>query len=178
MNPIPDLEWNLLEPIGYESMIELGDKYSLRHKMSYKEFFEAGGVQHTSVDWNGAHGALSLDLRELHELPQADVVTNFGCTEHVDPQGEVWHNVVNWIKPGGYLVSVTPVPGGWPWHGIHYPPGDWYVEFCNANGLSIEALYLAPNRPVTKNLWCLRARKVEDKPFFMPGGMFINQIRR
>jgi len=166
IDPLPPDERSILGSIKFKSMIELGDKYSLRHRLSYKEFFEGEGIQHTSVDWNGAHGALRMDLRELHELTPADVVTNYGCTEHVDPQGMVWQNIVNWVKTDGYLVCATPIPGDWPWHGIHYPTGEWYVQFCDLNGFHIEELSMSKQRP--KRNWCLRAKKQTDEPFRLP----------
>ena len=115
MNPIqehrPD-EWRLYEPLIGTTMLELGGKWCSQANVAYKAVFGAMGIEHVSVDWNGEHGALRLDLRR----PQWDVLgeakwemlSNMGTTEHVSSQAGVWENIHMLVKPGGVYVGQTP----------------------------------------------------------------------
>ena len=179
-NPVPVWLRDFYEPLGnVRLMIELGNKVS--GGRSYKEHFEALGIEHISVDWNGKDGALKLDIRELIPIEEvnpsgrrADMVTNIGTTEHVDPQYHVWKNIVDWIAVGGVLVSSTPLPGDWHWHGRHFPAEDWYRDFCDANGFEMEMMEVRSKAP--RRCICMRALKVSEVGLVhFPDGMFINE---
>ena len=184
-NTLPLDEWNLFDPIidDVKTMIELGNKKNANG--TYKDMFESNGIQHTSIDTNGLDGALNLDLREkllLKDLglkSKVDCVSNIGTTEHVVPQGEVWANILRWLKVGGYFISVTPMPEQWWWHGDLYPTAAWYESFCELNKLEIETLHVDLERPRENNY--LRARKTaEVYTVKLPDDdlMYKNVIRR
>jgi hypothetical protein len=162
---LPADEWALYEPIIDEvkTMIELGNKKNANG--TYKAMFEKNGIEHTSVDWNGEDGALNVDLREDLKLSdiglkrKVDCVTNIGTTEHCSPQGLVWHNILRWLKVGGYFVSVTPKPEQWWWHGEFYPTAEWYQSFCDLNGLEVITLHVDLVHPRENNY--LLAKKVK-----------------
>lgn len=162
-------EWALYQPLVGSSMLELGNKKNREH--TYKAFFESRGFRHVSVDWNGEDGALRRDLREPLDLGVFDMVTNIGTTEHVSDQTAVWRNVIE--ATGSVLVSTTPLPGDWGWHGDWYPTDGFYRELAALNGFEIERLYCefkAPHR-----MWFCRMVRRERVPFEMPkGGMFRN----
>ena len=172
MNNFPPRCWRLLQPLdGVKTMLELGNKVTCHFE--WKAAFEAMGIRHTSVDWNGKNRALVLDLRKPLGLGQFDAVTNFGTTEHVSEQEPVWRNIHEALKVGGLLVSETPMPGYWPGHGDFYPTFEFYREFADKNGYQVERLYRddeplysvdEPLRPVLS----LRARKLLDAAFIMP----------
>ena len=183
MNPIeqhrPD-EWALYQPLRGTRMLELGGKWCSQASATYKSVFEALGFEHISVDWNGQHGALRLDLREpqWEDLGEFDMVTNFGTTEHVDDQSGVWANIHYCTAQGGYYVGQTPYADGrnWWWHGQHYVTEKFYEDFAAMNGWKIERLYVGREEPY-RNLYC-RMQKLESAAFHMPqGGIKINQRR-
>ena len=130
MVPAASLAW--IEPLdGVATMLELGDKCA-KGQPPYKDWFESIGIRHTSVDWNGLHGALPLDLRQPLNLGRFDMVTNIGTTEHVSEQEPCWRNIAE--ATGKWFVSMTPCPGYWPRHGFWYPAPDFYRSFADLNG--------------------------------------------
>lgn len=169
--PLPTHEWELIRKVPKgERMLELGAKQFGK----YKAWFTAKGWDHVCVDLNGEGGALPLDLQKPLELGEFDCVTNFGTSEHVDEQEPCWRNIIEAVKPGGYLISTTPLDGDWPEHGRWYPSKDWYAELCMLNGFKVEFLEVVcqpPNRMVA-----LRAVKKHPGPFVMPSlPIFQNQ---
>lgn len=167
MTPFPADEWKLLQPLdGVARMLELGNKKN--PDGVYKSAFESIGIEHVSVDWNGLDGALKLDLRlpQWETLGQFDMVTNFGTTEHVDAQEGVWRNIHECLKVGGTLISMTPYPGDWSWHGEFYPTETFYRQLALLNGYEIERLYV--DREPPRRNWYARLRKTGATPFHMP----------
>jgi hypothetical protein len=145
-------------------MLELGGKINAPY--TYKAWFESLGWRHVSVDWNGDHGALKKDLRTPLGLGTFDVVTNIGTTEHVDGQAGVWRNVLEAMHVGSLLLSTTPLPGDWPWHGKWHVDQQWYIELCEFNGLRLERIY--ENGVEPRRMIFLRAVRETDSPFVMP----------
>jgi hypothetical protein len=175
-------EWQLYQPLIGSSMLELGDK--VNGDLTYKAFFESKGFRHVSVDTNGNHGALPLDLRYPLKLGTFDMVTNIGTTEHVSPdawhrQAQCWQNIAEAMHVGSVFVSVTPSPKAWPWHGWWYPTQAFYKAFAAENGMRLQRLYervpvgpsLFCGQPVPTNLlrmtFC-RMERLEESPFYMP----------
>jgi hypothetical protein len=95
-----------------------------------KGMFEHLGFAHTSVDINGNDGAIALDLSFPQVIPpgigQADIVTDFGTSEHVPDLYECQKNIWNFCKIGGFIFQVNPEPGSWPGHGHHYRDAAFY----------------------------------------------------
>jgi len=157
-------EWELYQPLVGTSMLELGDKCN--GAATYKAFFTARGYRHVSVDWNRRHGALSLDLRKPLNLGTFDMVTNIGTTEHVADQKPVWRNLLEAMHVGSVLVSTTPLPGDWWWHGEWHPTPVFFELLAQRNGLTIEHLYVACQEP--RRMVMVRLRRLEIVPFAMP----------
>lgn len=177
MNPVRPEEWNLLQPLdGVRRMLELGNKKNTTVNRSYKDFFVLDcGIDHTSVDWNGQDGALTMDLRKPLNLGEFDMVTNIGTSEHVSEQEPVWRNMVDATKLGGLLCCVTPTPGFWCWHGQHYPKHEFYRNLAANNGFEIERLYDHGETPTVCTYF--RARRIARVPFRMVGGIYRNHVR-
>lgn len=137
---IPDRYLATIGPLdGVRSMLELGNKRGTDGPGdTYKRHFEALGIRHVSVDWNGQDGALALDLREPLKLGNFDVVTNIGTSEHVDEQLPAWRNMVE--AADQVIACVVPFPGDWPGHGLWYPRPEFYPELGRLNGFVIEKL--------------------------------------
>ncbi len=172
-------EWDFYNPLVGESMLELGGKVNAG--VTYKGWFESLGFRHVSVDWNGEHGALKLDLRRplWPELGQFDMCTNIGTSEHVDNQERVWENIHCLTKVDGVYVGQCPYHDGksWWWHGEYYPTEQFYETFAALNGWEIERMERGLEPPI-ENLY-VRMRKVQDWLFNMPDESLIkrNAIR-
>lgn len=165
--PLTDIEQGLLMPLLGRGMLELGNK---KNKTGvYKDWFKENGIEHVSVDVNGLDGAVPLDLSQPHSLKDLGVenpfsmVTNFGCTEHIGEQRWVWDNIVQWLCIGGVIVSTTPLPGHWEWHGHMYLKESFPQEFCSQNDFDLERCYVAGKAP--RKLLCWRAVKRKYIPF-------------
>ena len=167
-------EWKIFTPLVGSSLLELGNK--VNRQFVYKKFFESLGYRHISVDWNGRDGALPLDLRKPLNLGTFDMVSNLGTTEHVSEQEPVWRNLAEAMHVGSVLISMTPCPGHWWWHGEWYPTEEFFTEFASLNGMKIERLYQDREHPL--RLVCTRMVRETDVPFQMPTkGMHYNVIR-
>ena len=178
MNPFhnrPD-EWELYQPLHGKTMLELGGK--INNGLTYKAYFESLGFEHTSVDWDGQHGALNRDLRKPLNLGQFDMVCNVGTTEHVTEQEGVWRNIHEAAAIGSVYIGVTPYHDGlsWWWHGTWYPKEAFYEQFAERNGWAIERLYTNLEPPNT-NLYC-RMVKTDDRSFSLPDRETIYFNRR
>lgn len=143
---IPAKYLRFIEPLtGVRTMLELGNKRGTEHE-PYKGHFEARGIEHTSIDWNGEDGAIAADLRKplnflLEEAvgrSRFDMVTNIGTSEHVGEQSGCWRNII--AAAQSWIVSITPHPGDWPGHGLFYPTRRFYEQLAQRNQLQIEAL--------------------------------------
>jgi len=155
----------LYQPLIGNSMLEFGDKVEGEHV--YKDTFAAIGYMHTSVDYNGNNGAIKLDLRDRFVLGKFDMVTNIGTSEHVkDRQEIVWLNMVSAVKLWGVLLSATPSPHNWPWHGHWYPTQEFYEELARLNGMEIERRIVSGASPMEMLL--VRMVKVKEVEFVMP----------
>lgn len=165
-------EWELYQPLVGDSMLELGNKKNGEH--IYKKCFEGLGFRHVSIDINGQNGALNMDLRQPLNLGTFDMVANIGTTEHVSDQAGVWRNICEAMHIGSVLVSTTPLPGDWSWHGEWYPTAEFYSDLARLNGMEMERLYVSGEAPRQMNF--ARMRRVKECPFEMPeGGLFRNR---
>ena len=158
MGIVPALELKILGPLNFKTMLELGNKKNERG--TYKHYFTKRGIEHTSVDWNGKDGALPLDLRYPLDLPVYDVVTNFGCTEHIDGQKEVFENI---HKHGKLMVHVIPLIGNWIGHAKYPVTIEFMEKLAEANNYVVEDIYI--DGKDKKKLVCARFYRTNDEPF-------------
>ena len=65
-NPIPDYVLEYLLPVIGEDMLELGRKKTRVNGewITYKQYFESFGINHTSIDIQGGYGSLPFDLTQ------------------------------------------------------------------------------------------------------------------
>jgi hypothetical protein len=117
---------------------ELGDqRMKWRPEGTAKNYLLGLGVaEHISIDINGKHGALKIDLSKAIDKWKEyfDLVTNFGTLEHVE-NGiyEGFKNVHNFTKVGCAMIHDGPVFGGCPWHSpYHYYP-EFFKKLCSIN---------------------------------------------
>ena len=101
-------------------------------------FLNNGALEHVSIDLNGKHGAIRLDLRtDLIVLnpnlkSYFDLVTNFGTTEHVDNQYMVFKNIDNFTKVNGVMIHTVPIIGTWRGHCNYHYSNDFFVNLSSA----------------------------------------------
>jgi hypothetical protein len=179
----PDLG-KLFLPLVGNSILELGDK--IGGGRVYKTYFESLGFRHVSVDINGLHGALPLDLTKPLNLGTFDMVSNIGTSEHVSEkhfagQIECWRNMLAAMHIGSVLVCDTPAPGGWIDHGAWYPTEKFYRELAAQNGMTIELCATRLWRAeeiLGRKVTSARMVKVEDVPFSMPKGLMYHNYTR
>lgn len=147
-------------------MIELGNQHFNDGRVS-KTFFKSMNVDHTSIDLNGLDESLPLNLCEDIILDQADIITNFGTSEHVDDQRMVFKNIHNLCKTKGYIINVVPIVGTWPNHCNYYYTNTFFDELAKINSYDIlENTTLNEGRYVgSENLICCIFRKTLNSEF-------------
>src|SRR5688572_9412418 len=122
---------------GYEglTMCELGNQ-QMRDagNRSAKRYFQTLGVDHLSIDTNEKDGALAYDLgAELPSLGEFDIVTNYGTSEHIPDQYQVFRNIHELTRVGGMMVHCIPYFPDWPDHGLHGYSKDFLWRLAQAN---------------------------------------------
>ncbi|MFA5314304.1 MAG: hypothetical protein WC375_13470, partial [Methanomassiliicoccales archaeon] len=104
---------------------ELGNQIMKWHPLKTgKQYLLAKGVkEHVSIDMNGKDGALKIDLASPITKWDCyfDMVTNYGTSEHVSNQYQVFDNIHRMTAVNGVMVHVVPIIGGWATHcNFHY----------------------------------------------------------
>jgi hypothetical protein len=160
---IPRPVWNLLLPIDFQTMYELGNKRTT--KISYKTVFTGIGIDHFSIDINGEDGAVPLDLRDPIDLPPRDIVTNIGTSEHVmDGQEMCFRNIhnlsnrrmVHWVPYGQTMTT----------HGRYGYGLSFFEQLAVLNDYIIEKLYMLPYGPQgILKIACASFLKTSDAEF-------------
>ena len=125
-------------------VIELGDQMTFiqgKEQVLFKSypFFEY--TEFISIDWHGKNGVLNLDFREPipeNLLNKADILTNFGFTEHVDNQYMAWKNINNLVRIGGIVINELPGQPNFPGH-VEFPyyTTDFFVELAEKCGYKL-----------------------------------------
>lgn len=121
---------NLFPNLSKINMLELGNQMILKENslkvkaIVAKAFFQEKGIHHTSFDINEKDGAIKINLsKPIKEsyFNKFDIVTNFGTTEHIENQNQVFQNIHNCCKVGGYIIHSLPEDGFWKGHSpYHY----------------------------------------------------------
>ena len=86
-----------------------------------KEFWESLGVAHTSIDINGADGAINFDLSKTVDRFQCafDVVTDIGTSCYIQEQHVCFKNLYSFAKIGGVIIHILPAVGS-RWTSLRY----------------------------------------------------------
>jgi len=145
-------------------MLELGNQRIreclLGYELPAKQLFTALGVDHVSVDLNGLDGALPLDIGEPFpdDLGVFDIVTNFGCIEHVKNQYQAWRNVHDACGVGRTMIHSLPRVGSWPKHGVAWYTVEKIRALATAAGWSESVIYVhertQPHRTLHSLMCC------------------------
>ena len=120
-------------------LLELGDQEIHDHrlapmfsKLRNSRIFDA--KRYVVYDLHKREGVTEYDLSEVHhECEKFDVITNFGTTEHVEPelgQYNCWLNIHNMLKPNGIIINIVPCSdGGWEDHCRYYYNQLFFEQF-------------------------------------------------
>ena len=97
-----------------------------------KEYFEAIGYNHVSIDLNSKEGSLPLNLCKPIVPDHAfDLLIDCGTTQHVENQYQCFINTFNLTKIGGVIIHVLPKKGFWPNHSQYKYTTEFFIELCN-----------------------------------------------
>lgn len=105
-----------------------------------KNYVESFNKNHVSIDITGLDNSLPLDLNTLitNDIGKFDLVTNFGTTEHVEPnQFESFLNIHNFCKINGIMIHEIPVFGHWIGHCKFYYDEIFFYYLSNKNNYEI-----------------------------------------
>jgi hypothetical protein len=130
--------------------------------------FVKQGIDVRTVDITGCQGSEVFDLRELHDLGQFDIVTDFGSGEHVDGNFYNFHrNIHNATKLGGIIIHENPKTGNWPEHGCNYVDMEFYILLAEEAGYEVIELTEEAAMGNTIDGWNVSVvlRKVDDMEF-------------
>lgn len=170
-----------------KTVIELGAQnlYTAEHPGApyASEWYEGKGIMYTCIDLNGENGALRINLGQpIPPTPigvssvslVADIVTDFGTSEHVgpgkhDPESfyNCWKNKHHLCRAGGIIISENPMTGNWPGHGFNYVDKFFYLDLAKANGyeiIDLDSHAAMGNTTDGWNVYCI-LRKVKEEPF-------------
>jgi hypothetical protein len=165
-------------------MIELGNQDMRGRRGSAKRYFLSQGMKHISIDTNAKTSSIPLDLRNDNRfcgLPQADILTNIGTTEHVgwDGIGEMdqymcFLNVHYWTKVNGVSAHFLPLVGSWPGHCNYYYTVEFFHALAKCNDYEVmrcEAIDYGKNISVICSM-----KKLKDNEF-MTKEMWDKEIK-
>jgi len=101
--------------------------------------YEMLGVEkYTSIDLNGEHGSIKIDLNFPLEdkslYNRFDMVTDFGCNEHAFNMAEAYRTLHRLCKPQGLMVCTQSV---WKGNGYYLIDKSFYEGIAAANGYKI-----------------------------------------
>jgi hypothetical protein len=105
-----------------------------------KDLYESLGFAHTSMDINGRHGAVPVDL-ERPVPPEFvgafDIVTDYGTLEHVNGQYQAFRNVHLMCREGGVMIHHLPLAGTYPKHCRYYYTLEFMEGLARACGYDV-----------------------------------------
>lgn len=151
-----------LVELGDQDHIHFGDKCRNRWSSLFKSY--------VSLDLWRSSGVTNFDLSNDSPTSfSADIITNFGTSEHVEPtlgHYNCWKNVNSWLEVGGYVVSEVPEDGHWLGHGRFTYTDNFFMSFEKI-GYKVVVLKRI-NYSTQGNLIFSILKKERDSDFFSP----------
>ena len=150
-------------------LIELGDQNivyptgpELKVRDKYSKYFKSW----RTLDLHNVPGVEIYDLSINHnESGKADIITNFGTSEHVEyeeGQYNCWLNIHNLLKKDGIMIHALPPFGYWPDHCRYYCDEDFFKSF-EWIGYKIRLMEMMYN----KLLYCVLQKETQTDFFTM-----------
>ena len=131
-------------------MCELGDQklhkdIALKEDGSrvwFKDWIEARGCHHYSIDIHGKNGSHPLDLSTIIQddfwLRNFDIITNFGTSEHIENQTWCWVNIHRFGSVGSIYIHIVPEFGKYPLsHCKYFYDNDFFDKLTEVNGYTM-----------------------------------------
>ena len=156
-------------------VVELGDQYCVvggicdpnyKFRDLYKDTFK---TWRTLDLWPGENIEI-FDLSEIHcEKQSATIITNFGTSEHVEPeigQYNCWVNLHNMLRVGGYILHTVPPKGDWLDHCRYFHTEEFFERFRD---IGYEVVEL---RREFNNILLCTLKKVKDIEFLSQEDFF------
>ena len=95
-----------------------------------------------AIDLHGTIFSIEKDLNYPYfENTKYDVVTNFGTTEHIFNQYEVFKTIHNLVKPNGFMLHFLPYQGAYN-HGFYNYNPTIFFDLGKANNYIIGGLWI------------------------------------
>ncbi len=149
-------------------------------KLLYRVVFDC--TTYRAIDLNGTEAAWRHDLN--HPLPVAetfDVVTNFGTSEHVFDQAQLFRSIHALVRPGGFMLHALPHQGG-PDHGFYNYHPTFFHDLAAANGYRLAMMVLMSGDETGERLDTLKDREayaalIAKNGMTRDSGLFVALIR-
>jgi len=142
---IRQIEMEMINSVIFDNccMGELGNQRMVygSYNGPAKMYFESKKIRHTSFDINNKDGSIKIDLSK--PIPKKyfnkfDIVTNAGTSEHItNAQFEVFKNIHDLCKVGGYMIHSIPQKGCWGNHCPHKYTKYFIKKIAQANQYKI-----------------------------------------
>ena len=111
-----------------------------------KDYFEKKGVLHTSLDIKPRHRCLIVDLSvPVNSVHEHDIVSNYGTSEHIFNQYQVFRNIHNFTRVGGAMVHCLPATPYWKKHGFYTYSEEYFKNLSNENNYDIMTIKYMPS---------------------------------
>lgn len=166
-------------PAGF-SVCELGDQWMSGRKkplLAADWYKSLGCGRYVSVDGNGKATVthdLNLPLETPAPITPFDLVTDFGTSEHIFDQAQVWRTLHRLTKVGGYLVIDRPSQG-YPEHCYYRIDPCLLADVARVNRYDVIRLETAktPRGELVRAVF----RKTTDAPFVIPQqGRYLDSL--
>jgi len=109
-------------------------------RVLYRVVFDC--TTYRAIDLNGTEAAWRYDLnRPLPVSETFDVVTNFGTSEHVFDQAQLFRSIHALARPGGFMLHAVPHQGG-PDHGFYNYHPTFFHDLAAANAYRLVMMVL------------------------------------
>ncbi len=109
-------------------------------KLLYRVVFDC--THYNAIDLHGTEAAWRHDLNLPLPIAETfDVVTNFGTSEHVFDQAQLFRSIHALVRPGGLMLHALPHQGG-PDHGFFNYHPTFFHDLAAANSYRVATLVL------------------------------------
>ncbi|MBM3546545.1 MAG: class I SAM-dependent methyltransferase [Alphaproteobacteria bacterium] len=149
-------------------------------KLLYRIVFDC--ATYRAIDLNGTEAAWRHDLnRPLPIAETFDVVTNFGTSEHVFDQAQLFRSIHGLTRPGGLMLHAVPHQGG-PDHGFYNYHPTFFHDLAAANAYRLVMLVLMSGKEDRDQLDAIRERDsyaslLAKGPIAGDSGLFVAMMR-
>jgi len=163
-----DLAMKLLNSLNLKANEDEIYSHIEKKRISSKILWKKLGLKESVfIDADGVHDSLSYDLnldikQEYNFDKKFDVVTNFGTTEHVFNQYQVFKNIHNLCKKDGIIIHSLPIQGAWE-HGMYNYHPNFFFALADKNNYKIE--YFGIRHKDLQNYNIVELKEPEIKPF-------------